>query len=257
LHRADLAQPAHRGVIAPAAMNKFSDRGRSDLRMLRRGGTMADLASGSERRRGLRVPVRGVAVFYGDDGATYGAIENLSTTGVLVTLGGHALDERDLVNVELKLGVESGWVAARAVRVERGRLAVAFDDVAPELRASIDAAIEAALRAAQRRPVLVIDERIGRRKDLVTRLAARGMTPLAPRTPLEAVDMLARTQLHVDVCLVAASFGQTTSELRTFVNYSFPWVSTAEISDDLDASVDRAETAWGTSDVGRLVRFSA
>jgi len=38
----------------------------------------------------------------------------------------------------------------------------------------------------------VIDDHVGRRVDLVTRLAARGMTPLAPRTPLEAIDLLSK-----------------------------------------------------------------
>jgi len=208
----------------------------------------------SERRRALRVPVRGVAVFYAEDGATHGTIENLSSSGALVTVAGVPGDAA--LDVELKLGVDSGWVSARTVRIERTakrfRIAVMFENIDPAVAAAIDNAITAAIRAAQRRPILVIDDRIPRRHDLVTRLAARGMTPLAPRTPLEAIDLLTRTQLHVNVCLLAPSFGQSTAELRALVSDSFPWVSTAEISDDVEATVDRALEAWNGTDVARL-----
>jgi hypothetical protein len=214
---------------------------------------MGDL-TWSERRRALRVPVRGVAVFYAEDGAVHGTIENLSSTGALVSVAGLPSDQA--LDVELKLGVESGWVSARTVRIERTarrfRIAVAFENIDPAVAAAIDNAITAAIRAAQRRPILVIDDRIPRRHDLVTRLAARGMTPLAPRTPLEAIDLLTRTQLHVNVCLLAPSFGQSTAELRALVSDSFPWVSTAEISDDVEATVDRAVEAWSGTDVARL-----
>lgn len=208
----------------------------------------------SERRRGLRVPVRGVAVFYAEDGAMHGTIENLSSSGALVTVSGVPFD--DSLDVELKLGDGSGWVNAHTVRVERTtrrfRIAVQFDRVGDDMRAAIEAAIEHALRAARRRPVLVIDDRAPRRVTLATRLAARGMTPLAPRTPLEAIDLLTRTQLHVDVCLLAPSFGQSVDELRALVADSFPWVTTAEISEDIEATVDRALEAWSGTDVARI-----
>jgi hypothetical protein len=229
-------------------------------------GTMGDLASWSERRRALRVPVRGVAVFYAEDGAMHGTIENLSSTGALVTVAGIPFDEN--LDVELKLGHDSGWISAKTVRIERTarrstshhdserargwRIAVQFDRVDDQMRAAIEGAIDHALRAAQRRPILVLDDRPARRVNLATRLAARGMTPLAPRTPLEAIDLLTRTQLHVNVCLLAPSFGQSLDELRTLVSDSFPWVTTAEISDDVELTVDRALEAWSGTDVARI-----
>lgn len=219
---------------------------------------MGDLASWSERRRALRVPVRGVAVFYGEDGAMHGRIENLSKSGALVSVAGVPTDDDDF-DVELKLGEDSGWVSARTVRIERPRvanwkwrIAVVFDRLDAPIRDTIEQAVESALRAAQRRPILVIDDDIPRRVELITRLATHGMTPLAPRTPLEAIDLLTRTQLHINVCLLAPSFGHTVGELRALVSESFPWVSTAEISDDVDATVDRALEAWSGTDVARL-----
>jgi hypothetical protein len=62
--------------------------------------------------------------------------------------------------------------------------------------------------------IFVIDDHIARRTELVTRLAARGMTPLAPRTPLEAIDLLTCRQLHVNVALLAPSFGHSAGGLR-------------------------------------------
>jgi len=194
-------------------------------------------------------------VFYAEDGAMHGRIENLSESGALVSVADMPAEE-ETFDVELKLGVDTGWVCARTVRIERAarrfKIAVQFDRLDAAVRAAIETAIASALRAAQRRPILVLDERIARRLDLAARLSARGMTPLAPRTPLEAIDLLTRTQLHVDVCLVAPSFGHSAAELRALVSDSFPWVRATDISDDLDATVDRALEAWTGTDVARL-----
>ena len=192
-------------------------------------------------------------MFHAGDGATLGTIENLSASGALVNVAGLPSSHSDL---ELKLGIDSGWVSARTVRVEQMplhyQIAVEFDQIDPELRSSIEAAIEGALRAAERRPILVIDDRAARRHDLVTLLAARGMTPLAPRTPLDAIDLLTRAHLHVNVALLAPSFGQSIADLHALVADSFPWVSIADISDDLDDTCDRAAEAWSSTDVARL-----
>lgn len=218
---------------------------------------MDDYASWSERRRELRVPLRGTAVFR--DGVVRRAtIQNLSRRGALLSIAGRPEDG----DIELKLGTHSGWVSARMVRIERGprrmHVAVVFDRVDAALQAAIDAAIEHAVRAAQQRPILVVDERVERRSDLVTRLAARGMSPLAPKTALEAIDMLARTQLHVSACLLSSRFaGYSASELQTMLGDSFPWVHTALISNDVDDTVDRAAMLWSATDVARLARAIA
>jgi hypothetical protein len=207
----------------------------------------------------MRVPVRGVAVFYAEDGAVHGRIENLSETGALVSLASRRGIDPEVVDVELKLGVDTGWVGARAVRVEpaRGRaarwwVAIAFDRVDDAMRGAIDSAIACAFRAAHQRPILVLDDHGTRRRDLVARLRARGMTPLVTKTPLEAVDLLARSQLHVGVCLLAPSFGHSTAELGTLLADSFPWVSTSEITDDLEATVERALAVWAGTAVAQL-----
>ena len=47
----------------------------------------------------------------------HGTIENLSSSGALVSVAGVPFDED--IDVELKLGDDSGWVSARTVRIER------------------------------------------------------------------------------------------------------------------------------------------
>ncbi len=131
-------------------------------------------------------------------------------------------------------------------------IAVAFERVEPRIRAAIDTAIDHALSAAKRRPILVIDDQAQRRSTLIDRLVTEGMTPLAPRTPLEAIDLLTRSQLHISVCLLAPGFGLASSDLATILSDSFPWVTTAQISDDLDDTTSRAVAAWAATPVARL-----
>ena len=132
------------------------------------------------------------------------------------------------------------------------QIAVEFDQIDHALRAAIESAIASAVRAAKRRPILVIDDRASRRRDLVAQLSARGMSPLAPKTPLEAIDLLTRPQLHVGVCLLAPGFGHTADELRALLAHSFPWVTIETIADDLDDTIARAKQAWAATAVARL-----
>jgi hypothetical protein len=222
---------------------------------------MGEQPSPVERRRTLRAPVRGVAVHHAAEGPLHGALENLSRGGALVNIAcapsrtreGLAEETHEL---ELRLSEGCGWVVARTVRLEpaakRWRLAVSFDRVDATIGAAIDAAIGSALSAAARRAILVIDDRADRRASLIDRLSNRGMTPLAPRTPLEAIELLTRTQLHVSVVLLAPGFGVASAELAALLADSFPWVTTTEITDDLEATTGRAVDAWAETPIARL-----
>ena len=220
---------------------------------------MVDSVILGERRRALRVPVRGFAVLYANGGPLHGMIENLSQSGALISVASRPIEQE--LDIEIRLAEGSGWVVARTVRVEpmgaQWRIALKFDRVDDSLRDSIDASIASARGAARRRPILVIDENSDRKRDLITRLADRGMTPLAPKTPLEAIDLLTRSQLHVGVCLLAPGFGVPSTDLRAVLSDSFPWVEIVEISDDAEATVDRAEMAWSSTDVARISRSIA
>jgi hypothetical protein len=186
-------------------------------------------------------------------------IENLSLNGALVGVVNRPPEQE--LDMEIRLAEGSGWVAARIVRVEpharRWRVAVTFVRIDSSLRESIEASIAAARGAARRRPILVIDENSDRKRDLIARLANRGMTPLAPKTPLEAIDLLARSQLHVGVCLLAPGFGVLSTDLRAVLTDNFPWVSVAEITDDLDATTHHAVDTWYATPIARIAEAFA
>nr|HEX4317370.1 PilZ domain-containing protein [Kofleriaceae bacterium] len=216
-----------------------------------------------DRRGAVRVPVRGVAVVHGGGllGKRRGTIENLSRTGALIRVAAVGTAVGDELDVELRVpglveGAACGGarVPGRARRVDRGRVAVEFalDRMDDGTRDVLDVAIASAITAALRRPVLVLDDQPDRRRALSVRLIDRGMTPLAPGTPLEAIDMLA--QLHVAVCLVSPFQAIDAASFDAMVAESFPWVRTAAISDDLDATLARAAVAWSETDVGQLAR---
>ncbi len=216
-----------------------------------------ELASWAERRRSVRVPVRGIAVLHAGPGPLHGTLENLSRRGALVNVASKPLELS--LELELRIADGGGWVSAHTVRREPlgqsasgWRIAVAFDRVDPRMREAIDASIEDARSAARRRPILLIDDRADRRAALIAMLASQGMTPLAPRTPLDAIDLLTRAQLHVCVCLLAPGFGVAIRELSTILADSFPWVTIADITDDLEATVERAVTAWSGTPVARI-----
>lgn len=214
---------------------------------------MDDSVTG-ERRRALRVPVRGLAVLYTSGGPLHGMIENLSVDGALIGVAHRPLEQE--LDMEIRIADGSGWAVGQIVRVEpharRWRVAVDFHRIDGALGEAVEAAISTARGAARRRPILVIDENSDRKRDLIVRLSSRGMTPLAPKTPLEAIDLLARSQLHVGVCLLGPGFGVPSTDLRAVLNDNFPWVSVAEITDDLDATTHHAIDTWYATPIARV-----
>jgi len=220
---------------------------------------MSDSVILGERRRALRVPVRGIAVLYGSDGPVHGTIENLSQGGALISVANRPAQHQ--LDLEIRVAEGGGWGVAHTVRVEAStrycRIAVAFERVDAALRESIDAAIASARGAARRRPILVIDENLDRKRALIDRLSNRGMTPLAPKTPLEAIDLLSRSQLHVGVCLLGPGFGVPSTDLRALLIDSFPWVSVAEITDDLEATTHHAIDSWFATPIARIAEAVA
>lgn len=86
------------------------------------------------------------------------------------------------------------------------------------------------------RAILVLDDSGERRTHLMARLADRGLPSVAPKTPLEAIDLLSRSSPRL--ALVAAE-----TPMHGFLADDFPWLNTAEITDDLDDTIDRVVVA--------------
>ncbi len=207
----------------------------------------------------MRVPVRGFAVLHADDegpGAQHGSLENLSRSGALVHFA--CRPEGGALDIELRLADGVGSVSAHTVRAEQlaqrsgWRIAVKFDTVSRAMSDAIEASITQALSAARRRPILVVDDHGERRARLIDRLVGGGMTPLAPKTPLEAIDLLTRAQLQISVCLLAPGFGELAANLASVLADSFPWVTTTPITDDLEDTTERALDAWARSSTARF-----
>lgn len=213
---------------------------------------------GSERRVARRVPVQGAVLLFNAGRAMRAKVENLSTTGALLSM---SADPKSLGDVELKLGIDSGRLPARTVRVERTPrrtfVAVSFDNVDLHHRTTIDDAIDLARSNAKRRPIIVLDDNETRRSILVSHLRATGMTAFDPATPLEAFNALANAQLDGCVTLLAASFGQSVVGLRNVISETFPWAVTNVIGEDVESTVDRALASWGDTDIAQLVRALA
>jgi len=223
--------------------------------------------SRSERRRAPRAPAHGTAILHGDHGVLHGNIENLSLGGALISVSGAPMWQVDgdpgTLDIELRFGPARpgperlargtlpGAFAATGhpVRIDRGpdrvRVAVAFDRLFSTTEDEIEDEIEAALGAALSQPVLIIDDDEPRRRRIATEVGARGMTPLVPRTPLEAIDLLSRARLHVAVCAVADRFADIpASELRAFLAEGFPWVQMLPIGGGDAELADHAQAIW-------------
>lgn len=82
------------------------------------------------------------------------------------------------------------------------------------------------------RSVIVVDDEAPRRTQLIDRLTAAGLTPLAPKTPLDSFDLLSRTD-ESDIVLVAPTFAEAVED-------TYPGFETHAISDDVDDTVARA-----------------
>ncbi|HVK87166.1 MAG TPA: PilZ domain-containing protein [Kofleriaceae bacterium] len=201
----------------------------------------------AERRSSMRVSIRGTAIVHSQTARVHGMVENLSCSGALLHLATRPADGD--VEVELQLGDDTGTLRAHTVRVSPTRhatwfVALAFDRVDPVLQISIDASVAEAVRAARSRTVIVLDDLEPRRAQLVDRLVDRGFTPVTPRTPLETIELLASPALHVRLCLVATDYRVARSALAQTVAEHFPWVTTAEILDDLELTVEHAIAAY-------------
>ncbi len=204
---------------------------------------------GTEKRRALRAPVHGHAILHGHRGAEAGVIHNLSLSGALV--GVHEpLDEQDALTVELRLPTAARFtLRGHAVRVDRRddspRMAVVFERVSADAEDAIEDAVVNALTATRAHCVMIVDAIEERRIDVAEAMRARDLTPLAPRTPLEVIDLLGDPTNQIDVCAVSARFaGLAGGDLTSFLKEAFPWVRIVRIGDDVVAVADDAVEAW-------------
>jgi hypothetical protein len=211
------------------------------------------IAASHERRRALRAPVHGMVVLRRHQAAVRGAIENLSLSGVLVRSHGDLGDVEAPDDLEVELRLPSARPMALTGRVVRCEvrdqalwIAIRFEEVPADCEDTIEDQVVDAFVETRRRPVVVIEGQEERRRGLAEALRERRMTPLTPRTPLEAVDLLASPERHVEVCLVSARFGDLHArEIEAMIRECFPWVRIVlAAEDDAEVSAEHAQAVW-------------
>lgn len=203
--------------------------------------------TGMDRRRTLRAPVHGRAVVRGEGATVHGTIDNLSLGGVRIALRAPVAAD-DALALELHLPRRTLAVRGRGVRVDRdatgAHLAARFEALGGDAEDAVADAVEHAYAASRRRAVLVVDapERQGA---IAQALRARRMCPLVPRTPLEAIDLLARVDEQVGVCLLGPRFADACGdELELAIVEAFPWVRVLRMGPDAVAIVEDAASTW-------------
>jgi hypothetical protein len=85
---------------------------------------------------------------------------------------------------------------------------------------------------ASGRFVIVVDDEAPRRDQLIDRLVAAGLTPLAPKTPLDSFELLAAREPE-DTVLIAPTFAEAVAD-------TYPGFDTHDITDDVEDTVSRA-----------------
>jgi hypothetical protein len=195
-----------------------------------------DRPSHNERRRHFRAGVYGGAVVHvHSQGQLRGRISNLSLGGALIDLaeGTEVEHDREVV-VELEIG-DNGWIAQRGrIRRSTGRqLAVAFDELGPEVEDVIEDEVVAAVEARKSPRVVVVDPREDRRHELAAKLRAAGCTSIEAATPLEAIALVEHPRNHVAAVAMADTLTQTgPHELVDYLSESNPGIKLAMFADE-------------------------
>lgn len=188
-----------------------------------------------ERRRHPRAYVPAVASLE-VDGAPVGKclVRNLSAGGLLL-LGAPALDAGTRCQVLLQApGVGALKLQGEAVRTRATEgeavLGVRLLDVAPEVAARLEHAVEEAFQNRFGPSTLVMDGDVSTLVDLAEGLGRLGRRALLALTPLEAVRWLCDLETHVEIAMVSGTLtdaGDVTGhggDLLAFIGEEFPGI---------------------------------
>jgi hypothetical protein len=195
------------------------------------------MAPAPNRRRHVRIAVRGTAVLHLRGGVIRADVENLSAGGLLVRpIAGCVNGLRPHQRVQLELHLAGGITLAHAGRIARcpvGAIAIELDVPSAELEDAIAEEMLASVEASRAPRVIVVDRADQRRHRVAEALTHAGYKPIETSTPLEAIDVLEATREHVAAAMVSGdSLTQTAGdELASFLAESHPDLRVAVISD--------------------------
>lgn len=189
-----------------------------------------------ERRTAARVCPKGSMILTAEAWGKRGRVLDISATGALLEVPApHGLSG-DKVAVELRLdGPRREWLrlTGRVVRIEVGRIAVAFDESSREFE-DLMAEIGNASHSNDRwLSVVMIDATESRRAAMAEAFRAAGCVVIDVATPLAAVIELGESHFEPDLITIADSEPSVISdELRGFVAAEHPEVKLLRITDD-------------------------
>jgi len=197
-------------------------------------------APGGNRRRSYRAGVHGRAIVHAAGGVALRAdVVDLGLGGVrLVETAADAAPLADGAEVAVELECAgAGWVAqrGRVIRHQHGELVVRFHALRPEVEDLIEDEVLGAVEAERAPRVVVVDCTPERRHQVAAALRGLGCCSLEAATPLEAIELIERSRLHVCAVALAECLTQTQAdEIVQYLHDSHPEVVIARIRDGED-----------------------
>lgn len=197
------------------------------------------MTSIAERRKQVRIALKGTAILLAGEHAVRARIVNLSEDGfyatTLVTPPSRLLGRS--VDIELRLDDPfSQWIRleGKILRIGNGSVAVSVSAI-PALRRLVQG-VTSASRARERViSVILIDEDTERRNVLAHGFQLVGCSLIEAATSLEAIVRLGESSFEPDVIAVADSIpAATANDMREFVARNHPHVKLVSITDVID-----------------------
>ncbi len=166
----------------------------------------------AQLRRSYRTTTSGHVVVQVGRAMVHAHSLNLSLGGLLVDWTGRRPSPPvgAPVTVQLEVG-DSGWLRQRGhvQRCDADRLAIGFHAMTADAEDRIEDRVLAALEAQRAPRLLIVDPSPVRRHAIAALLARAGYCSLEASTPLAALALLQRPQLHITAVAVAETTSQT------------------------------------------------
>lgn len=200
---------------------------------------MADI----ERRKHVRIALKGTAILLAGKHAVRARLVNISEGGFLAST--LVTPPTDLLgqsaDIELRLDDRlSQWIRLEGKVVRIGNESVALSLAATPALVRLVDGVSTASRARERViSVILIDENAERRKLLAHGFQLVGCSLIEAATSLEAIVRLGESSFEPDVIAVADSMpAATANEMRAFVARNHPDVKLVSITDVIDTRVN-------------------
>jgi len=177
---------------------------------------------GGDRRRSVRVCVRGRVVMHGD-GYGCGEIRDVSMAAIRFRFADptarFGIDDTVELNVRFD-GAAGEWsgMSGRVARVDAPEIVVVFHDLPADFEDRIQGQLLAMLESEHVMHVLLVDPVSQRRSLVAASLRAAGRRVSEAATPLDAIDQLGESRAHLGTVAIADTIPPSIAdELRAYL----------------------------------------